>query len=46
MEIEEMRRRITVMQEEINAAAYVIKHIMEDINELKGELSKQEDDLR
>lgn len=46
MDIEEMKRKITTMQEEINAAAYVIKRVIEDINELKGVIEVMDDDRK
>ena len=46
MSNEEIQQKIKLMEESIRAATYVLNELQSDVTKLKGELSKQEDDLR
>lgn len=46
MDIEEMIRKLTLMRDTITAEIYGLQSILQDINDIKGALESQEDDLK
>ena len=46
MDIEEMIRKLTLMQDTITAEIYGLQSILQDINSIKGALESQEDDFK